>query len=647
MGILDRLRGTPDGSSVPRFAPSKDAAPSLAETWLKRGERAIFGPLSSRGKVRDSDELRRVCMLFRRPPVELDGSTQGEALAELMTSRLARPPRECACAAMGRPCITRLNAMQGWALYEAPLAGGLVGNIGVGHGKTLLDILMIMVIPGAKLALLLIPPGQRDQLLRDFKAVAEHFHVPSLIMGNDGTIIPGRPVLHVVPYSQFSRPESTSLMESLKPDLIISDEGQNLRHRATARTGRVLRYFVAHPNTRLCVWSGTLTAKSIKDFAHLSALALGEGSPLPLDPSVVEEWAGAVDPSEWPAPAGALWKLSVDASERMRTEGGDIRQVMHRRLIETRGVISTKGGAVDATINIFDRVPPKMPKKLETMLYDLRQGWLRPDGEELVDILAVAKSARELACGFYYRWRFPKMEPVALIEEWFEKRKAWHRELRDQLKQRSEHLDSPLLLAKAAIRAWHDPPYVGDLPVWYSETWRDWRDIRDKVYHESEAVWVDDYLARDAAKWCEEHRGIVWYEHDAFGRKVAELSGLEMHGGGPGAEAKILGIDGKASIIASIKSHGTGRDGLQRIYREQLVANPPSGGDAWEQLLGRLHRLGQDADEVDTYVYRHTPEMREAIDKAVRYAKYIEGITGNHQKLLASTCNFPLGEDEE
>lgn len=593
-------------------------------------ERA-FG-IGPRDAVRGSPDLDRVASLERRPPLDL-ASTRGAALVELMTGRLRRPNVKCGCASLGRHrCIDRLLPAQAWALYEAGLAGGLLAPIGVGHGKTLLDILVALVVPDCRVAALLIPPGLVAQFAAEYLAAREHFQVPSLVLpgGAGGHIAPGRPALHVVPYSRFSREEMTDYLERLRPDLIIADEAHALKNAGSVRTGRFLRYFAAHPETRLCAWSGSLTSRSIQDFAHLSAFALGDGSPLPLDPDEVKAWASAVDPSDWPAPPGALRRLAAGAE--------DVRDAVARRIVETRGVVATRGSVTGASIVLRERRPPAMPEELSGLIRDLHASWTRPDGEELVLALDVARCARELACGFYYRWRFPGDPPRAIVEEWRAARKAWHCELREKLKSPEPHLDSPLLCAKAAIR--HAAGYVGDLPTWESRAWARWRDVRDTVRHETEAVWVSDYLVRDAAAWASRARGIVWYDMDAFGRAVAESAGLPLHSGGADAEARIRAERGDRSIIASIRSHGTGRDGLQYLFAEQLVANPPSSGDAWEQLLGRLHRQGQRADEVVTHVYRHTADLRDALDRALELAKFIEGITTSQQKLLAADVEF-------
>jgi len=70
------------------------------------------------------------------------------------------------------------------------------------------------------------------------------------------------------------------------------------------------------------------------------------------------------------------------------------------------------------------------------------------------------------------------------------------------------------------------------------------------------------------------------------------------------------------------------------------VTTSPTSGTVWEQLLGRTHRPGQEADEVTVDVYRHTLEMRSAVNKALRDADYQQTTTGNQQKLLSATYTF-------
>jgi len=576
-----------------------------------------------RSPVKPSSELNRVVNISRRPQEDLS-SARGLALARLMTRQLSNHATDCNCEAQGRTCLKELNPVQGWALFEMQAVGGLLGACGVGSGKTVLGILAPMVMPDCKLAVLLIPPTLRAQLWREYYALREHFRVPSLIVDGKGEIVKGAPVLQCVPYSMFSRAQSTDYLERLRPDLIIADECHRLKVKTSATTSRVLRYFAKYPDTRLCAWSGTITSKSIRDYAHLLAFSLDIKSPLPHDNPTIEEWALAIDPSDNPSPPGALEVLC---------QGGEtVQEGYYRRLAETKGVVATRANSIEASIQLLERPLSTVPQIVTDTLKDLRQSWTRPDGEELVSALDVSKVASEIACGFYYRWRFPRKEPTALIDEWFRIRQQWNKELREKLKNRTEHMDSPLLCTNAAKRFVEG--YEGDLPVWKSEHYSQWEHIKDQVYHETEAIWVSDFLAEDASDFALKNRVLVWYMHDAFGERVARISKLPKHGGGPDAEKNILAETGKRSLVVSIPSHGTGRDGLQKLFAEQLVTTSPASGQTWEQLLGRLHRQGQPQDEIVTHVYRHTKEQREALDTAFRQAQYIQTTLGTTQKLL-------------
>lgn len=629
--------------------------------------------------VKPSPDLTRVLALKRRAQVEI-GSPRGHALVRMMTARFAVPrTTPCRCrlpraqggiTQNGTDCILTLNLVQALALYEIGIVQGLLGPIGVGHGKTILDILAILALippdhpePRKYEAVLLVPPGLVGQLIDEYFLIGEHFRIPSLaVHGRDIGWDAGadRPVLHVLPYSRLQRPEATVLLKKIRPAAIIADEVHSLRNRDAVRTHRVLSYFNEFRDTRFCGWTGSITDSSIADYAHLSALALRYNSPLPIDKEVVKEWASALDPkSDWPADPGALLDGLVET--KCMSPGEHIHKGFHRRLIETEGVVATKSAAIAAELRVTQRAAPRMPSELETMLETLRETKTRPDGEVLLEQLDVSRCARELAAGFYYRFIYPhatdeELEDGGLVDQWFAARKLFRWELREQLspERRREHMDSPFLCTLAAMRYHGDiragiveveevDEETGDLvlrqvdtthlPQWASKYWPGWRDIKDKVKKETEAVWVSEFLAEDAAQWAHENRGIVWYDKTAFGLKVAEISKLPLHGGGPGAEDAILAEQGDRSIIASIKSHGTGRNGLQKIFCTQLIANPPSSATAWEQLLGRLHRIGQAAPAVYAEFYCHTEEMWASYGQACERARYIQNTIGAAQKL--------------
>lgn len=594
-----------------------------------------------------SSDLERVLRLPRRPPLDL-GSARALALSELETERLRREDRrhdgsDCACASMSRRCLSRLLPVQAWALREARLLGGLVGLVGVGHGKTLMGLLAPLVVPGCRHAVILVPPGLVGQLVEDYLAAREHLRVPSLVAGDRSWLEPaGAPVLRVVPYSQLSRPESTRLLDDVEADLVVADEAHHLRSLESARTRRFVRMFVRRPETRLLAWSGTLTKSSLREFAHVLAVALGDGSPLPLEPSETERWAAAVDPSEWPAPPGALARLAGSVG----ADPGDVREAVRRRLVQTPGVVST-GGAdkpCPASVVVRERRPPPAPPAVLEAARLVRRTWTRPDGEELVEAADVARVLREVLSGFYYRWVFKKSPPEGLVDRWFDARKAWNKELRRKLARAVPHLDSPHLCALAAERARRGEDPRPDAPTWESEAWQPWLEVRDLVEYDVEAVWIDRWLARDAAAWAAEAAagpGVVWYVHGAFGRAIGEAAGLPVFSGGD-REEMFAAAARREPLVLSQRAYGTGLDGLQRTHSRCLFSEPPSSGDAWEQTIGRLHRRGQEADEVVCDVYRHAPEVAAAVDRAAAGARYVEEVTGARQTLLSADVEWDL-----
>ncbi len=598
-----------------------------------------------------SADLERILKLPRRPQLD-PTSERAEALIELMTARWSRGERACACAELDpqikagkRQCLKRLNALQAWSLYEIGIAGGLLGFLSVGSGKTVLDILSILAFaeydPKVRNGLLLVPPNLVEQLHHEYLLLREHFVVPEIWFHN-GTgaheLAPGMPVLHVRPYSLLSRTEHSDWIRNLAPQVIIADEADKLRIVNGAGSSRIMRQFFERGDTLFAGWSGSFMNASLLEWYHLAAIALRYSSPTPLDRVVCEEWDRAVGAHESLAPPGELLAFCAP--------GEHVRAGFGRRLAETMGVVISTGASVAVELTVEERTPPPIPQAVQDALTTLRTTWTRLDGEEFIDAMSVAECARQYACGLHLQWWFPNGEPESLIKEWKLRRKDYNKEARVELLDRREFLDSPKNLEFAAQRFHGQRDKRDDRPEWESYAWVEWSKIKDKVHPKTRPVWIDDWLARDAAEWATTHRGIVWYGIVEFGRMVAEIAGLPLHGGGPDAGVRLLGgtskktgksyrgEDGSRSVICSIDSHHRGRDGLQRMFRHQLIANMLGNAASLEQLFGRLRRQGQTEDVFAEY-YGHTEELQAAMTLAIRRAQCIQGlIPGNTQQLL-------------
>jgi hypothetical protein len=599
LGDLLRARAAAAGHDV---TPIPAPAPYSPRSW------SIAPP------VGDSKDLQRVLALPRRtltmPERTLFDGFKREG-----------------CGDPACPLNGGLRDIQAAALLEAKQAGGLLAPIAVGFGKTLVSLVLPTVLESKK-TVLLVPPSLKPQLLeRDYPHLAKHWRIPNLALGDvhygdtDG-------LLWVVSYSALSTAPPTDpetgqpqldLLERLKPDLVVADEAHNVAN-PSARTRRFKRYFKQNPTANLCALSGTMTSKSIKQYAHLAEIALGAGSPLPLYFPTLQEWSWALDPGDNQCEPGELLRLCGPAE--------DVRSGFRRRLVETGGVVATSTGALGTSLVFHERVLAP-DDATQRALRDLRSTWALPGGEELTDALSFSRAARQLACGVYLRWTWPRGEPVDVRMRWLEARRDWHRAIREKLKTAGPGMDSPLLLARAASR--------GD---WPCEAWQPWTEAKDTARPETEVVWVSTHMVEDAVAWGKKHVGVIWVEIPSVGERIAEVGGFPWFGAGPEASARILKETGKRTVVASVQSHGEGKN--MQCFHTQLVTLPSSNGKKWEQLLGRLHRPGQQADEVGVVVYRHTEEMREALKKARDDASYIEATLGSQQKLLAATYTFPL-----
>jgi hypothetical protein len=589
--------------------------------------------------VQDSPDLRRILAL---PERILDLS---KVPAWPREQELRKENPDCKCREMGRHCVTALNPLQRAVCIEAEQGlslgtGTVFAAAGVGHGKELLCELLPLVMR-AQNALLLIPPSDRETFPFNWAHYGQHWLQPNLVGGSGPFVLtPGWTRLTVVAYSELSHKKFTAMLKAIAPDLVIANEAHKLSNLDSVGTSRIVEYLKDNPRVPFIPLTGTPTKDGLENYGHLSALALGEGSPLPIDPEVLAEWAAAIDPErkggKLPALKGAL--------SAMCRPGEDVRAAFKRRRATTRGMIDTTEASVAATLHIHQRVPPPSPSAVREAIAFVRRTGIRPDGHEWDPETAageIAACLRQLAAGFYYRWIYPRGEPEPLIKRWFAARRAWNAEVREMLLRRAPHMDSPALLMEAAARAFHGRTGTLERPVWSSRAFAEWREVRKQVVPEQQAVWIDDWLARDAAGWGKEHKGIIWYTSRAFGLKVAEISKLPRFGDGKMASATIERERGDRSIVASIHAHGQGKN-LQYAFCKMLFGQMPADVGLFEQYLGRCHRQGQPKDTVDAWFYLHDHTFREDFAVGRERALYVAGTTPSKAKLVHGDYHFSL-----
>jgi len=536
----------------------------------------------------------------------------------------------------------RLWPVQSEALAATRQAGGLFAPIAVGNGKTLIALLAGTVLD-ADLALVFTKARIVAQMRRMFDEARSSFR-----------LVPTR----ILSYAMLSRASGTDLLDDIAaayaPEklVIVADEAHCLANPKSARTGRILRFFRENPDVRFVALSGTLLSKSVRDCAHLAELALRERSPFPRSRSHIDAWSETLDVDGRPGPehwermsSFGAFGFSPALRGAARTES--LRKAFSTRLRSAPGVVMSGENEVGASLELVP-IELDVPAIVEDALAELRRSNETPDGEVCADDVSQWRAARELSAGFFYQWQWPDVfvrngagagvntgpQPDT---EWLEARSRWNRNVRAELERSAARgYDSPLLVSQAVERELVSfAARSEDKPPALVRAWLAWRTEKEKPAPPTVPVWLSSFLVDDAVALATKlaHKGeppIIWYESKAI------EAALVARGGFPVYDATVEPPEGPARLCAaSWRAHGTGRN-LQ-AWRTAIVVEPPSSGKAWEQLLGRLHRRGQTADEVVFYVYQHTASFRRALASAETAERFVADSTGEKRRLLYAT----------
>lgn len=580
--------------------------------------------------VQDSAELRRVLAIPRRQAAAV---VDGVDLVDALTAALGRDDRcpgaklpaarNSLCSVCGAP--VRLRPLQAIALHDIAVHGGAFLALGVGEGKTLITLLAPYVL-GAQIPLLLLPANLIKKTERDIELLSRHWLIPTNIF--------------ISSYELLGRVQAADTLAIRKPDLIIGDEAHKLKNLKAAVTRRLARHVSKHPDTPFVLGSGSFMRKSMRELAHLLLWTLKDNAPVPFDFAELDDWATALDEVQPTGPypedfggvePGALLQFCNEA-DRVEADGDDVRAArlgFRRRLIETPGVVASSSADERVAASLHIRaITYKMKPETCVAFTTLRKEWKAPADEyPLTSGAEVWAHARALAAGLTYVW-----EPRP-PEWWLEPRKAWGQFVRGVLSH-SHTLDSELHVAQAVQAGRLDDR--GRLDAWLA--------VKDQFTPNPVPVWHDDSTLHVVSKWAEQP-GIVWTTHAFFAQRLATLTGLEYYGA-EGLDASGQFIDdasNERAIIASAKANREGRN-LQVKWSRNLIVCPEEGPDWWQQLLGRTHRKGQQADEVTVDVLLGCLEHQRAWLRAVAGAKAVRDTTGADNRLLIADVEWPDSE---
>jgi hypothetical protein len=577
--------------------------------------------------VKATSEFWRIFRLPRRPQ---DWSkVEAERAIQLMTDWLKTPEG-----------TQVLRAKQAQGLVELLDYGHLICRLAPGAGKTLLSALSFTVL-NAQRGLLVVPAHLRVQTYDEWEKLSKHWRLLPLLGQKAGTSFD--PHVRVVSYQSLSTVRFASFLEEMKPDVVFLDEAHLLAHVKSARTKRVFR-FLKESGAKCIPASGTFERRALTDSGHINQAAASDDSPTPIHYPDMQEWHFAIDENVHDGDRidpGALLRLCSPEESQAGLDG--IRRAVRRRIIETPGVVATTEAVCDVPL-VMQAVELEVPESVRAAMADLRQ-YRMPNGESVESGISMWQHARELALGFYYRWRFPAPD------NWRQARTAWHRVVRacidppdcDQAEEqyvaygrdaKKLRLDSPLQVWNACADG-----RLGDVPEWEA-----WRDIKDSFKPEPVPVWIDDFVVRDAEEWALKTGGIVWLSHSSAFTEASDddlgkvFTKIPYFGGGKQGE----GIKHyRGPCAASISAWGTGAN-LQQWSQARIMCMP-SNGSRVEQLLARHHRPGQMADEVNFSFYIHSFEMLDSFEKVRSQAQYAEAISGTPQRINSAPILAPDG----
>lgn len=519
--------------------------------------------------------------------------------------------------------------IQSQALAALRHAGGLFAPIAVGRGKTLVALLAGSVL-GVKLSLVFTKARIVSQMRRDFERLRRTFR-----------LVPTR----ILSYATLSRPTGANLLGELAdrygPEdlLLVFDEAHALASTSSARTMRVIRFLRENPGVRVAAMSGTFLSRSIEESAHIAEMALRSRSPFPgggvfrnRSRAHLDAWKETLDPDG--RPASEHWermtplasRFGADLSLSGRARRKSLREAFSKRLRSAPGVVCSSEEDLGVSLTIVSVSIP-FPARLQDCIDCLISQGTDPSGEVIADDVAQWRKARELSAGFFYRWDWPDGPDL----EWLEARREWARCVRAELTYAADRdYDSPLLVSQRIEREILAGPARRSI----HRAWEAWRQEKQKPEPPTVPVWLDRFLVGDALALAKtlEHKGeppLIWYGSKAI-EEAFIAAGVRVYAAGD--EPPDINAGVPPHVAAASLCHATGRN-LQQ-WRTAIVVEPPSSAKAWEQLLGRLHRRGQRADEVVFYVYQHTDAYRNALKNAEEKAAFVAESTGERQRLL-------------
>lgn len=648
----------------------------------------ISAPAEISSSFEYNSELQRICNLpIINPltPEEIEAVSKRYMKADVFMAgeRLSAP---------------QANAIVHWDTFGV----GLFGPIGVGWGKSLIGYMMAesALHPNKfnrRKAILVIPPNVRSQHVTIQLTMARRFTNISFAIHDLGACAnrlarinlanSDRTGLYVFPYSLFQIADAEDLLKAIGSEVFILDEAHNFGSTTSARTKRFLRYIQHHTtNPMIAAMSGTLTSKGLMDYWHLCRITLKQYCYMPMSRMLTERWADVLDAkateeyeegvemsygSSAAAACGPIqpllaWTRRTFPEEEIPNDIKGFRKSFMLRASCTPGYVGSGDNDIGISI-LFDNIKTKEDHRVtgadkrDALIEQVEKLWQTPGGDEIDYAFHKWGWLYTLTTGFYNDLYWPTPEWLSehkrigyqealdiIIDSKFyhEKQQEYNRQLRRFLKDAPAKLDTPMLVAKNLTN--HGNREIRDEMLYTA-----WQDMKDAEFDKRierlrRPVRVCDSKIILAIDWAKAHKdtgGIIWYYNQEAGEWLHE--GLQAAGidslfypAGAVHDKNIYDVQRNKGriLVVSWFAHGTGKE-LQYSSHSLIIQNPKPA-KFLEQLIGRQHRKGQQADEVNIDFTISSMFEAACYASTLLDALYIHQTQGSRQKAIIGTYLF-------
>lgn len=586
----------------------------------------------------------------------------------------------------------RLHNVQACGLLAYERYGGLLGPIGVGWGKTMLMQAIAneaLCRKGHKKAVLHLPSHVLPQLLeRDLKWCRYRIpmNFPIHVIGGRAKSVrrqvakSDRPGLYIFPYSNLSAEDAYDLLMWIHPTAILLDEAHYVANRESARTRRLFTNYIEDEmnyELDLCGVSGTITDKSIMDYYHIAKVASKNNCPLPMATNLANEWATVIDSTGTGAATGPIMPLIQWAREKFPTIARELnddlsgfRRAYKLRLNTSPCCVSSGDADIKTSLTLHNVCIAGLEgvegyrtfdypgfQQLRTFMSQVEDEWISPSGDNIDYALHKYRYLYELSAGFYNRLVWPEPEdyatrkgmPESQAEDFLYRAKIHHaaqqihmKEMRQFIEDDSSPgLDTPLQIHRHMHQhvTEHTRLMVSDSLF---SSWMDMKDLdfEGRPQRDREPIRICQYKVNDAASWAQEMQrkgkgGIIWCFHKGMRQWMYETlvsCGVDAMDCPAGTHEIEDENNSHRIAVASISGHGTGKN-LQ-FFQEQYFLQWPRSPKQAEQTLGRLHRVGQKADELTVRMNNSLEFDHMNFAACLTEALYIHQTVGNRQKIV-------------